>query len=56
MSPQLKIIKGLTALFGGRSRIARMVAAGTLAHAVGKAARRSIRLPRGFSCCKKEMN
>ena len=37
MSPQLRIIKGLTAAFGGRARIARMVAAGT-GSSVGKAA------------------
>ncbi len=47
MSPQLKIIKGLTALFGGRSRIARMVAAGT-GSSVGKAAEEALDYQEGF--------
>jgi len=47
MSPQLRIIKGLTAAFGGRARIARMVAAGT-GSSVGKAAEEALDYQEGF--------
>ena len=47
MSPQLRIIKGLTALFGGRSRLARMFAAGT-GSGVGKAAEEALDYQEGF--------
>ena len=47
MSPQLRIIKGLTSLFGGRSRIARMVAAG-VGSSTGKAAEEALDYQEGF--------
>ncbi len=47
MSPQLKIIKGLTAAFGGRDRIARMVAAG-IGSSTGKAAEEALDYQEGF--------
>jgi len=47
MSPQLRIIKGLTAAFGGRNRIARMVAAG-VGSSTGKAAEEALDYQEGF--------
>ena len=47
MSPQLKVIKGLTAAFGGRERIARMFAAG-VGSAVGKAGEEALDYQEGF--------
>ena len=47
MSPQLRVIKGLTALFGGRERIARMFAAG-IGSVTGKAAEEALDYQEGF--------
>jgi len=47
MSPQLRIIKGLTAAFGGRERIARMFGAG-VGSAVGKAGEEALDYQEGF--------
>lgn len=47
MSPQLRVIKGLTALFGGRERIARMFAAG-IGSVTGKAAEEALDYEEGF--------
>jgi hypothetical protein len=47
MLPQARVIKGLTSLFGGRDRIARMFAAGT-GSAVGKAGEEALDYQEGF--------
>jgi hypothetical protein len=47
MSPQLRIIKGLTAAFGGRARIARMFGAG-VGSSAGKAAEEALDYQEGF--------
>ena len=47
MLPQAKIIKGLTSLFGGRDRIARMFAAG-VGSSVGKAGEEALDYQEGF--------
>ena len=47
MSPQLKMIKGLSALFGGRDRIARMFAAG-VGSVAGKAGEEALDYQEGF--------
>lgn len=47
MSPQLRVIKGLTSLFGGRNRIARMFAAG-VGSSTGKAAEEALDYQEGF--------
>jgi hypothetical protein len=53
MSPQLRIIKGLTAAFGGRDRIARMVAAG-VGSSTGKAAEEALDYQEGFQLQEKD--
>jgi hypothetical protein len=47
MSPQLRIIKGLTAAFGGRARIANMFGAG-VGSSAGKAAEEALDYQEGF--------
>ena len=47
MSPHLRVIKGLTSLFGGRARLARIVAAGS-GSATGKAAEEALDYQEGF--------
>ena len=47
MSPQLRVIKALTSLFGGRARFARTIAAGA-GSAVGKAGEEALDLQEGF--------
>ncbi len=47
MLPQARVIKGLTSLFGGRDRIARMFAAGT-GSAVGKEGEEALEYQDGF--------
>ena len=47
MSPHLRVIKGLTSLFGGRQRIARMFAAG-IGSSAGKAGEEALDYKEGF--------
>ena len=47
MSPHLRVIKGLTSLFGGRARLARVIAAGS-GSATGKAAEEALDYQEGF--------
>jgi len=53
MSPQARVIKGITSLFGGRSRLARMFAAGT-GSAVGKAGEEALDYQEGFQLQEKD--